>query len=58
LHFESADAGLSPTHWQASTFPEVFRDRITVVHDGIDTEAVAPNTQAKLGLSSANGKKV
>lgn len=34
LHFEIADAGISPTHWQASTFPEPFRGRITVVHDG------------------------
>jgi hypothetical protein len=39
LHFEVADAGISPTHWQASTFPESFRKKITVVHDGIDTEA-------------------
>eukprot|EP01041_Mallomonas_annulata_P026946 gene26946-48413_t len=25
LHFEVADTGISPTHWQASTFPEPFR---------------------------------
>jgi len=53
LHFDIADAGLSPTHWQASTFPEPFRSRITVVHDGIDTEKVAPNPDVKLTL---NGK--
>ena len=58
LHFEIADAGISPTHWQASTFPEAFRDRITVVHDGIDTRAVAPNPQANLSLTSANGQTV
>jgi len=29
LHFEVADAGISPTHWQASTFPQPFRDKIT-----------------------------
>lgn len=51
LHFEAADAGLSPTHWQASTFPLPFRDRITVVHDGIDTQAVAPNPQASMTLN-------
>lgn len=51
LHFESADAGLSPTQWQASTFPEPFRSRITVIHDGIDTEAVAPNPEARLTLN-------
>jgi len=51
LHFEVADAGISPTHWQASTFPEPFRSRITVVHDGIDTEAVAPNPNVSLTLN-------
>lgn len=51
LHFEVADAGISPTHWQASTFPEPFRSRITVVHDGIDTEAVAPNPAVSLTLN-------
>jgi glycosyltransferase involved in cell wall biosynthesis len=51
LHFEVADAGISPTHWQASTFPEPFRSKITVVHDGIDTQAVAPNPDVKLTLN-------
>jgi glycosyltransferase involved in cell wall biosynthesis len=51
LHFEAADAGISPTHWQASTFPEPFRRRITVVHDGIDSAAVAPNPQVSLTLN-------
>jgi len=53
LHFEVADAGISPTHWQASTFPQPLRDKITVVHDGIDTQAVAPNPNVSLTL---NGK--
>ena len=51
LHFEVADAGISPTRWQASTFPESFRSRIAVVHDGIDTHVVAPNRKASLTLN-------
>ena len=51
LHFEVADAGISPTHWQASSFPESFRSRIAVVHDGIDTNVVAPNRKASLTLN-------
>ena len=51
LHFDVADAAISPTHWQASTFPEPFRSKITVVHDGIDTEAVAPNPAVSLTLN-------
>jgi glycosyltransferase involved in cell wall biosynthesis len=55
LQFEIADAGISPTRWQASTFPEPFRSKITVVHDGIDTKALAPNPQVSLKLASSDG---
>lgn len=51
MHFEVADAGLSPTHWQASTFPQPFRDRITVVHDGIDTAKLAPMPEIALDFN-------
>ena len=51
LHFELADAAISPTHWQASTFPRPFRDKITVVHDGIDTGALTPNPAVSLTLN-------
>ncbi|MDT8428125.1 MAG: glycosyltransferase family 4 protein [Pseudomonadales bacterium] len=53
LHFEIADAGISPTGWQASTFPEAFRKKITVVHDGIDTELLAPNSAASITINGA-----
>jgi glycosyltransferase involved in cell wall biosynthesis len=55
LHFEIADAGISPTHWQASTFPPPFRDKITVIHEGIDTDVIAPNAAASLAVNSVNG---
>lgn len=58
LHFDMADSGISPSHWQASTFPEPFRSRITVVHDGIDTEAVTPNPNVSLTLNTANGSLI
>jgi glycosyltransferase involved in cell wall biosynthesis len=46
VHMDMADAGISPTNWQASTFPEQFRRRISVIHDGIDTSIVAPSSDA------------
>ncbi len=52
LHFDIADAGISPTQWQASTFPQPFRDKITVIHDGIDTQALVPNPNVVLNLQS------
>ncbi|MGP3697803.1 glycosyltransferase [Rhodobacter sp. NSM] len=45
-----ADAGLSPTEWQASTYPPVLRRQIEVIHDGVDTEAVAPDPAATFTL--------
>ena len=50
LSLESCDAGLSPTAWQREQFPAAFHDKITVVHDGIDTSQVAPNPDASLAL--------
>ena len=56
LHSELADAGISPTTWQASTFPDSFRKKISVIHDGIDTDFVSPNTEVKLSISMNNGQ--
>lgn len=50
INFEVADAGISPTHWQASTFPPSFRDKISVIHDGIDTTVVRPDPHVSLTL--------
>lgn len=51
LHFEVADAGISPTYWQAGTYPESFRSKISVVHDGIDTDLILPDPAVKLTLN-------
>ena len=51
MHFEVADAGLAPTRWQAGSFPQEFRPRITVIHDGIDTTVVAPNAAARFAIN-------
>lgn len=46
------DRGLSPTHFQASTYPTWVQDRIDVIHDGIDTNNIAPNPGACLRLGA------
>lgn len=50
MYFDIADAGVSPTEWQRSTYPEPFRSKIQVIHDGIDTERVRPDPSAWLQL--------
>ena len=45
-----ADAGLAPTRYQADSFPPELRRKLTVIHDGIDTDKVSPNPAAELTL--------
>lgn len=56
LHFEQADAAVSPTRWQADSFPEPFRSRISVIHDGIDTGQLAPREEPVLHLETPGGR--
>lgn len=57
-----ADAGLSPTKWQASTYPDALRSRIKVIFDGVDTAIMRPDTQAQVtfdtGLTLRAGDEV
>lgn len=46
----SADAGITPTHWQASCFPDLLRQKIHVIHDGIHTQRLTPNPNAWIRL--------
>ena len=46
----SADAGISPTRWQKSRYPDMLQERISVVHDGIDLDVVKPDPIARVHL--------
>ena len=51
LNLDAADWGITPTHWQKSLHPAVYHPKISVLHEGIDTAAVAPNPKASLRLN-------
>jgi glycosyltransferase involved in cell wall biosynthesis len=53
LAFHDLDWGLAPTRWQASTAPSGFRDRLSVIHEGIDTDCIAPVDSAEIRLEKA-----
>lgn len=45
-----ADRGLAPTEWQRSVFEPALRERIEVIHDGVDTDVVKPDPHAFIKL--------
>lgn len=50
MHFQIGDAGISPTRFQADTFPPEFRDRIDVIHDGVDTDDFMQNPDVRFEI--------
>ena len=49
------DAGVSPTAWQRSTVPALFRDRVHAIHDGVDTALIRPDAQAVFTCTKPDG---
>jgi glycosyltransferase involved in cell wall biosynthesis len=45
MAMHAMDWGYTPTQWQFSTLPPEYKDRVSVVFDGIDTQAIAPNAE-------------
>ncbi len=50
---QDLDWGLAPTPWQASTVPPEYRQRLSVIHEGIDTDAIRPDGPATVHLERA-----
>jgi len=42
LDLENCDAGYSPTRWQQSRFPALYRPKIRTIFDGVDTTVWRP----------------
>lgn len=47
------DAAVSPTEWQKSLYPREFQEKITVIHEGVNTGIVTPDPDQKLVLPDA-----
>ncbi len=50
LALDAADVAYAPTNWQRDQFPEAYRDKIRVIHAGIDCERVRPDPKASFAL--------
>lgn len=53
LALQDLDWGMAPTPWQASTVPQEYRQRLSVIHEGIDTVAIGPDGPADIRLQKA-----
>lgn len=53
IGLEYADAGISPTAWQRSRYPEFWQPRIAQLHDGIDTVRACPSHSAFVDIAAA-----
>ena len=50
LDLAACNWGIVPTAYQASRFPELLRRKLTVQHDGVDTDYFAPQPGRRLKL--------
>ena len=44
---EAADAGWAPMEWQRAQFPSNYQAKISVIHDGVDTDLITPGEPAR-----------
>ncbi len=51
LSLDAADWGQTPTQWQASRFPDWAQARMSVVHEGVDTNAIRRRKNAEVTLA-------
>ena len=62
VSLQVADWGQTPTQWQASRFPDWARERISVVHEGVDTHAIRRRKGVRItlpdGCTLAEGDEV
>jgi glycosyltransferase involved in cell wall biosynthesis len=50
LGLDAADWGQTATEWQRRQYPRRYWDRISVVHEGVDTDQVRPDPSARILL--------
>jgi len=63
LDLASSDAGVVPMHWQKRQFPKIFDAKLSVLHEGIDTDYHQPTPGVPLvlprvGLDLSGAKEI
>ncbi len=50
----AADRGLTPTEWQRAQHPQFLQERISVIHDGVDTDAACAKPNARFTVPNTD----
>ncbi len=50
MALDSADWGLTPTYWQFNQQPDLYKSKISVIHEGVNTQIVRPDANAQVTL--------
>jgi glycosyltransferase involved in cell wall biosynthesis len=50
VSLDAVDWGHTPTDWQRDQYPALYHPKISVIHEGVDTELVRPEPSARLYL--------
>ena len=56
LSYEDMDGAYTPTQWQKKDLPDYIKNKVKVVFDGIDTQALKPDPGAYLTIKSKQGE--
>jgi glycosyltransferase involved in cell wall biosynthesis len=54
LALNAAEYGQCPTKWQKSLYPKEYQSKLHIVHEGIDTQAVAPDRNARFSIPNTD----
>lgn len=52
LGLDAADWGQTPTQWQRDQYPRCHWSRLSVIHEGVDSQAVRPEPTAQVWLGN------
>jgi glycosyltransferase involved in cell wall biosynthesis len=47
MSLDASDWSIAPTRWQQKQFPPAYAERMSVIHDGINTDKVCPSNEPR-----------
>ena len=58
MNLAQMDQGVSPTQWQHASVPSTYAQKISVIHDGIDTQKLNASEHATLKATDDQGRHI